>query len=141
LCFSHTCGCESALIMLALAAGPGSRVQRQLYSLLCTLLKAIPALRDGSGNLQQQLCETVAYAAAALLDGAAAKDQQQPQPDTAGESAAAAVAALPSLFVLGRSWLYCAELLQNIPALIHVHCRVAATARFKCPAAATASFT
>jgi hypothetical protein len=42
---AHTSERPSALVVLALAAGPGSRVQRQLYSLLCTLLKALEVVR------------------------------------------------------------------------------------------------
>jgi hypothetical protein len=114
---------ESVLVMLALAAGPGSRVQRQLYSLLCTLFQVIPALPQNSehATVVRQLCETASGAAEALLDGAAAKEQQQQH---AGDSAtaaaaigldpAAAVAMLPSLFILGRFCLYNAGLMQGV---------------------------
>jgi hypothetical protein len=117
---------SSTLVTLALAAGPGSRAQRQLYSLLCTLLQIIPALPHKSKHVAQQLCEIASGAAEALLDGAAWQQQQQQR--HAGDSAtaaaasdphpAAAVAMLPSLFIVGRSILYIAGGLQGaIPGL------------------------
>lgn len=96
--------------MLALAAGPGSRVQRQLCSLLCTLLKAIPAVSVESGDRQQQLWRSAVSAASALLLGATdAKQQQRPAEEAAvagGTGPAAVSASLPSLFVMGRCCLF-----------------------------------
>jgi hypothetical protein len=62
----------------------------------------------------------VGYTASTVLISALAMGEEQAQPGAAGKSAAAAaVAMLPSLFILGRSWLYIAGELQNdIPSLI-----------------------
>jgi hypothetical protein len=109
LCF-HSTKQPSTLVTLALAAGPGSRVQQQLYSLLCTLLKAIQAV---SGDVQEQLWGGAVSAASALLVGTTdTKQQQRPAEKAAvvGSTApAAASASLPSLFVMGRCCLFKAE--------------------------------
>jgi hypothetical protein len=108
------------LVNLALAAGPGSQVQRQLYSLLTTLVKL-----SGWGMLEDrarlQLCAAVTDAALVLLADAAEKQQQQAEAATVAAAAAAgevgcssdtATAVLPSVFLLGRCCMTWAELLQ-----------------------------
>jgi hypothetical protein len=99
----HQDGMESALVMLARAAGPGSREQRQLYSLLCSLLKASPAVRS---QVQTQLWDSAAFAASALLAGdVGVKQGQQQAAGASNTSPAGAVALLPSVFILGRCCL------------------------------------
>jgi hypothetical protein len=116
----------SPLVLLALAAGPGSQVQRQLHSLLATMVKLSgykSTLLDGTG-LSASLA---AAAAASLLLGDATKKQQQRLPHCAGllaaaavetgcsSSPAAAVAELPTLFILGRCCMQWGDVAGGCP--------------------------
>jgi hypothetical protein len=97
------------LVLLALAAGPGSRVWRQFCGLLCTLVKAIPALHREKAA-QQEICSRAARAASALVAGAAAPEEQQQQ---AQQPARDSVSLLPCLVILGRCCLSSAGQLQD----------------------------
>jgi hypothetical protein len=104
----------SPLVLLAIAAGPGSQVKQQLHSLLATMVKLSVW---GKGKLQyvEWLGFAAAHAAAALLSSAAGKQQPQPQQGVTtaaaaaaaggigcSSSPAAAVVMLPSVAILGH---------------------------------------
>jgi hypothetical protein len=99
-------------------------VQRQLYSLLATMVKLGGSGKGPLGSKAAlQYRAAAGYAASALVAGAAAEDQQQqptgaaaaaaPAGATAGSSGtASAVAMLPSVVILGRCFLQWGEQLQ-----------------------------
>jgi hypothetical protein len=103
---------HAPLVMLALAAGPGSKVQRQLHSLLATIMKVS---RCGKGTLGStawaQYLGAAAHAASALLvaatSGAVAR--------ASGHADAAAM--LPFAVILGHCFVQCAHQLQEDPIL------------------------
>jgi hypothetical protein len=109
----------SALVLTALSAGPGSDLQQQLFSLLCTMVKlgntpvssaAAPSVsRDTSIGFRIRLVAAAASPAAALLIGEAGVDQPDPGPVAGSSDRHAAVASsrLPSLFILGRCCMFC----------------------------------
>jgi hypothetical protein len=111
----------SPLVLLALAAGPGSQVQRQLYSLLATMVKL---MRVSDFTARLYYCGVAACAAAALLSGAAENQQQQQLAEAAAAEAtccssssghaAAAVAMLPSVVILGRCCMQWAQQLLTL---------------------------
>jgi hypothetical protein len=118
----------SPLVLLAAAAGPGSQVQRQLNSLLATMAKLSGW---GKGKLEhgEWLAHVPVLAAAALLRAAGKEQQQQQQQQGCVAAAAAAaagimgcssnptaaVAMLPSLFILGCSCMQWAEVAAHGP--------------------------
>ena len=76
--------CPSPLVLAALSAGPGSDLQRRLFSLLCTMVKlssttagdmAIISTATVPTQAKECLVVVAAHAAAALLAGAAAVHQ------------------------------------------------------------------
>ena len=100
----------SPLVLLALAAGPGSQIQRQLHSLLATMVK-LGGWGKGAFQNSERLALDAADIAAALLGGAA---EQQQHVGAAAAAAAAggpggnsslAVITLPSAVVLGRCYM------------------------------------
>jgi hypothetical protein len=106
----------SALALAAMSAGPGSKLQRRLCSLLCSMVK----LGRGPGVLQAPETAASAYAAAQgnLVDAAAitaavlmsdvACLQQACWPvgdGGSGGSLSGAAAMLPNVFILGRCCL------------------------------------
>ena len=112
----------SPLVLLALAAGPGSEVQRQLHSLLATMVKL--SRWDMLGHDDRMGYHTAAACIAwSLLDAAAEiqhTQQQQQEPAAAaaaegelscssGTADAAAAAMLPCVVILGRCCLMWAE--------------------------------
>jgi hypothetical protein len=122
LCCPRPCGnyhCPSPLVLLALSAGPGSKVERQLHSLLasmvkvsrCSMLNATARLQCGSA---------AAFAASLLLDGAATLQQPVATAVRAGGATdcskgyAAANARLPSVVIMGHCCrLWCEQLLST----------------------------
>jgi hypothetical protein len=105
---------SSALALAAISAGPGSKLQQQLFTLLCSMVKVSAApivagtaqcTADRSApvwyqslHLRQALSGAAAITAAALVSGAG--DIQQPCPCDLGlVSHAAAVSQLPALFI------------------------------------------
>jgi hypothetical protein len=114
------------LVLLALAAGPGSRVQRQLHSLLATMVKLGGSGKGPLGSKAAlQYRAAAGYAASALLAGAAAADNQQLAGAAAATGAtdsssghAAAVTMLPSVVILGRCFMQWAEQLQAEAVLL-----------------------
>jgi hypothetical protein len=104
-------GYSGPLLELARTAGPGSQAQRQLHSLLASMVKLSWGLADGRLSSQTQLDygSAAVYAASALLSGATAMQQeQQHRVGAAGQGtgscggAAAAAAMLPSVIIVGR---------------------------------------
>jgi hypothetical protein len=111
------------LVLLGLAAGPGSQVQRQLHSLLATMVKLAGRGKGLIGSTAALHCRAAAGSAALmLLTSAAAHTHQQragPAAAAAGAAAAdcssgnaAAVSMLPSVAILGRCFLQWGEQLQ-----------------------------
>ena len=112
----------SPLVLLGLAAGPGSEVQRQLFSLLATMVKL--SRWDMLGDNDQVTYHTAASCIAwGLLNAAVGnlhEQQQMLQPAGAAAAAAAggwncssatadAAAMLPSVVILGRCCIMWAE--------------------------------
>jgi hypothetical protein len=116
--YPHT---PSPLVMSALAAGPGSEVQRQLYSLLATMVKVANQMASGGcivGAFRDvacaQYCGAATDAALALLAGptgnpaaaaaAAAATAASAVAAAANRSSdrAATIAMLPSVVIIGR---------------------------------------
>jgi hypothetical protein len=98
--------------MLALAAGPGSKVQRQLHSLLATIMKVSRCGKSTLGSTAwAQYLGAAAHAASALLvaatSGAVAR--------ASGHADAAAM--LPFAVILGHCFVQCAHQLQEDPIL------------------------
>jgi hypothetical protein len=105
----------SPLVLLAVAAGPGSQVQRQLHSLLATMVKLSGwGILDGTGR--QNVCNAAACAVSDLLIRAAEMQQEQGPVGTGSSSSsggcAAAMAMLPSAVILGRCCLQLAVQMQ-----------------------------
>jgi hypothetical protein len=96
----------SPLVLLALAAGPGSQIQRQLHSLLATMVK-LGGCFQNSGHLALG----AAHIAAALLGGATEQQQQHVGAAAAvaaggpGGNSSLAVITLPSAVVLGCCYM------------------------------------
>jgi hypothetical protein len=108
----------SPMAMLAIAAGPGSQVQCQLHSLLASMQKlSTPCTLGVTADGRRQFRGTAALAASSLLAGAAEQLQQRVGAVTAAAAdetncnsrPAAAAAMLPSVVVLGRYFMQCAE--------------------------------
>jgi hypothetical protein len=113
----------SALVLAALSAGPGSGLQRQLFSLLCTMVKLgsapveriFPPSKDGeSAYARSHLIRAAVYTVAALIAGAT--DMQQWCPPGGGSSQAAAIPTLPGLIIAGRCCMWWAKVLQVGPS-------------------------
>ena len=107
----HRSGFPSAITLAALAAGPGSDLQRQLFSLLCTMVKLgvapVPALvpksaADASSSARKKLPIIAAVTALALLGAGAGMHQPDRESHTAA-SCDSIIAKLPALFILGRT--------------------------------------
>jgi len=157
------------LVSLAVAAGPGSPEQQQLYSLLSSLLKlsalmtatSLNSSAQASPKMHSSLIEATVSAGIALLspvDCRLAQDSEEcdnsssssslllssrssssistqhpaggPSSPTvapgslAAPSAAAAIALLPSLVLIGRCFLVWAQQLhQMVPQLLQIHAR------------------
>jgi hypothetical protein len=107
----------SPLVLAAIAAGPGSDLQRQLFSLLYSMAKvgttpiaamvpestAAAAVLSESTAARQSLTSSAAIATAALIAGAATQQQQyHPGGGSSHAASASAAAMLPGLFTLGR---------------------------------------
>jgi hypothetical protein len=103
-----------ALALAALSAGPGSDLQRQLFSLLCSMVKlgSTPVVAIVSSTVplaagtRDRLVGAAAMAAAAWV----AEGLHQAHAD--GGSQAAVVSMLPGLFILGRCCMQWAKVLQ-----------------------------
>jgi hypothetical protein len=133
LCFPKAHGDHppypSPMVLLALAAGPGSQVQRQLQSLLATMVKLSRwiVLDDADRRKYHAAASCIAWA---LLDATNKKQQQrqqqQPQQQqqqqqqeavgaaagvgfSCSRSSADAVATLPTVVILGRCCMMWAE--------------------------------
>jgi hypothetical protein len=131
LCYHNVSGSytqnRAPLVLLAVAAGPGSQVQTQLHSLLATMVKLSGRSAGLLGFESGWVYGGAAgYAASALLAGAAAGIQQQQLTGAAApagstvcsdsgssSSHAAAVAMLPSVVILGRFFMQRAEQIQE----------------------------
>jgi hypothetical protein len=107
----HRSGFPSAITLAALAAGPGSDLQRQLFSLLCTMVKLgvapVPALvpksaANASSSAQTELPIVAAVTALALLAAGAGMHQPDRESYTAA-SCDSIIGKLPALFILGRT--------------------------------------
>ena len=102
------------LALAALSAGPGSDLQRQLFSLLCTMAKLgstpvsaiVPSTAVVAASTRDRLVGAAAMAAAAWV----AEGLHQAHAD--GGSQAAVVCMLPGLFILGRCCMQWAKVLQ-----------------------------
>jgi hypothetical protein len=114
----------SALALAALSAGPGSDLQRQLFSLMCTMVKLgnaavsdmiSQATAGKSAAGCRGLVRAAAHTAAALLEGARGTCQRST--DGGSHVAAAAVSMLAGLFVFGWCCLWWAEGMQKGGAL------------------------
>jgi hypothetical protein len=107
----------SALALAAISSGPGSKLQQQLFSLLCSMVKlgvapihadAPQSTADKSLNARRCLSRAAAVTAASLLE--LAGDKQQPCfRNTGVDSQPAVVSQLPILFILGRSCICWAQ--------------------------------
>jgi hypothetical protein len=110
----------STLALAALSAGPGSDLQRQLFSLLCTMVKlgsapAASMVPEGtltaSKSARNFLLVNAAHTAVALLVGA--QEGHQPSTDAAfGSHAASAVPKLARVLIFGRCCMWWAHNMQ-----------------------------
>jgi hypothetical protein len=115
----------SPLVLLALAAGPGSQVQRQLHSLLATMVK-LSRRRQDTPAAWVYFRAAASYAALAELAAVGEKQQQAVgaaeaacATDCSGSPAAVA-AVLPSVAILGRCYMQMAEQMQEDPgSMLH----------------------
>ena len=108
--YPHT---PCALVLAALSAGPGSELQQQLLSLLCSMVKLgsspVPAAaaphisNDKFGRAKDNLVLTAASTAAALATGAADD----------GEILGSAHSRLPWVFILGRFCMWWGQQLHT----------------------------
>jgi hypothetical protein len=124
--------CASPLVLAALSAGPGSDLQRRLFSLLCSVVKLsstsvgdliTPVMSGATTPFQAKatLVVAVASSAAALLVGAANMHQLHPQAEAGNDAEtyrhAAVIVVLPALFILGCCCMQWAQHLQLEPTL------------------------
>ena len=114
----------SALALAALAAGPGSDLQQQLYSLLCSMVKlgrapiaagAPSSIANKSAEAREGLVRAAAHTAAALIVG---DTGAEPQPDLASSTGSqmatgSAVSKLPGVFILGSCCMIWSYQLHN----------------------------
>jgi hypothetical protein len=83
---------NGGLLQAALAAGPGSVEQAQLFGLMCSLLKYVVQLPPQNGGVPADIVLGAALAAASILQGAGDRQQQQQQQTSAAEAASEASA-------------------------------------------------
>jgi hypothetical protein len=115
----------SALVLAAQSAGPGSDLQRQLFSCLYSMLK-LSSVPVPSSHCLTGFTAATAAAARTWLSRAAANTAaalvtddahiQQGSHDAGDTQAAAAVSKLPGLFILGRCCMRWAQGLQADPS-------------------------
>ena len=113
----------SALVLASLSAGPGSDLQRRLFSLLCTMVKfgsapvqrIFPPFKDSeSAYARSHLIRAAVYTVAAVAAGAT--DMQQSCPPGGANSQASAICTLPGLIMSGRCCMWWAKVLQAGPS-------------------------
>jgi hypothetical protein len=110
------------LALAAVAAGPGSKLQRRLFSLLCTKVKLGQTSPVGSqttasqsGTARYGLIKAAVLNISAVVAGATCTQQSQPHSDDSGDRPAArsVVSMLPAVFIMGRCCMWWAEQLQS----------------------------